>query len=75
MLDVQFSRISLVGSLASRKLGFSMNALCLCGGICGVGWAVLMVEGFPSSDLLHLLLPSAPELLQPLQDTQLKAVV
>lgn len=69
MLDVQFSG----GEFGFWKAGLQvMNVVCLHCCILGVGWAVLMAELFFSRDLHNLHLPSAPELLQPLQDTHSK---
>ena len=72
MVDVQFSRISLVGSLSSETLGFSdewgVSVLLYFGG----GWAMLMAGLFFSRDAHNLHIYTAPEPLPPLHDTHLK---
>lgn len=68
MVDVQFSRISLVGSLSSEKVDFGdewgVSVLLYFGG----GWAML----FFSKDAHHLDISTVPEPLPPLHDTHLK---
>ena len=68
MVDVQFSRISLVGSLSSENVDFGdewgVSVLLYFGG----GWAML----FFSKDAHHLHISTVPEPLPPLHDTHLK---
>ena len=72
MVDVQFSRISLVGSLSSEKVDFGdewgVSVLLYFGG----GWAMLMAGLFFSRDAHNLHIYTAPEPLPPLHDTHLK---
>ena len=69
MVDVQFSRISLVGSLSSEKVDFGdewgVSVLLYFGG----GWAMLMAGLFFSRDAHNLHISTAPEPLPPLRDT------